>query len=140
MVTQYESRKMAIPETHPEHKEYWEATADGKLLIKQCDCCDEYHYYPREHCPSCKSDKTTWKVAKGTGSIYTYSVMRKGVPYAIAFVTLDEGPRMMTNIVDCNLDKVHIDQRVKVVFKQSGDQDNPGPFVPCFTPIENDTQ
>ncbi len=127
-----------MPETHPEHLEFWQAAAEGKLLIKQCDSCGEYHYYPREHCPYCMSNKTTWKEAKGTGSIYTYSVMRKGVPYAIAFVTLDEGPRMMTNIVDCDLDAVHIDQIVKVVFKQSGDHDNPGSFIPCFTPVNGD--
>ena len=82
------------------------------------------------------SDKTTWIEAKGTGSIYTYSVMRRGVPYAIAFVELDEGPKMMTNIVDCDLDNVYINQKVKVVFKQSGDQENPGSYIPCFTPIE----
>lgn len=138
MATLYEPRKMVIPETHPEHKEYWEAAEEGKLLIKQCNSCGEYHYYPRVLCPFCMSDKTIWKEAKGTGSIYTYSVIRKGVPYAIAFVTLDEGPRMMTNIVDCDLDALYIDQKVKVVFKQSGDQVNAGPFVPCFTPIGNE--
>lgn len=138
MATLYESRKMTIPETHPEHQDYWDAAKEGKLLIKQCVSCGEYHYYPRVMCPFCMSDKTMWKEAKGTGIIYTYSVMRKGTPYAIAYVTLDEGPRMMTNIVDCNLDAVHIGQKVKVVFKQSGDQENSGPFVPCFTPIEID--
>lgn len=136
MVTTYQSRTMAIPEIHPEHKEYWDATAKGKLLIKQCYSCGEYHYYPRVLCPYCMSDETTWIEAKGTGSIYTYSVMRRGVPYAIAFVELHEGPKMMTNIVDCDLDKVRINQKVKVVFKQSGDQDNVGPFVACFTPVE----
>ena len=107
----------------------------AELLIKQCDSCGEYHYYPRVLCPHCMSDKTKWIEAKGTGSIYTYSVMRRGVPYAIAFVELDEGPRMMTNIVDCDLDTVQINQKVKVVFKQSGDQENPGSFIPCFTPV-----
>jgi uncharacterized protein len=138
MATLYQSRKMTIPEAQPEHLEFWQATAEGKLLIKQCESCGEYHYYPRVLCPYCMSDKTTWKEAKGTGSIYTYSVMRKGVPYAIAFVTLDEGPRMMTNIVDCDLDAVHIDQKVKVVFKQSGDQEHPGSFIPCFTPVDSE--
>ncbi|MFJ5771105.1 Zn-ribbon domain-containing OB-fold protein [Psychrobacillus sp. NPDC093180] len=137
MVTTYQSRTMAIPEIHPEHKEYWDAAAEGKLLIKHCDSCGDYHYYPRVLCPNCMSDNTTWIEAKGTGSIYTYSVMRRGVPYAIAFVELDEGPKMMTNIVDCDLDKVHIDQKVTVVFKQSGDLDNAGPFVACFTPVEH---
>lgn len=135
MATMYESRKMSVPEIHPEHKDYWDAATEGKLLIKQCDSCGEYHYYPRMLCPFCMSDKTIWKEANGTGSIYTYSVMRKGSPYAIAFVTLDEGPKMMTNIVDCDLDAVHIGQKVKVVFKQSGNQENPGPFIPCFSPI-----
>ncbi len=136
MGTIYQQRKMSIPEIHPEHKEYWDAAAEGKLLIKKCDSCGEYHYYPRILCPFCMSDKTNWIEAKGTGRIYTYSVMRRGVPYAIAFVSLDEGPKMMTNIVDCDLDTLGINQRVKVVFKQSGDQDNPGPFISCFTPIE----
>jgi len=136
MATMYQDKKLTVPEIHPDHKEYWDAAAEGKLLIKYCDSCGEYHYYPRALCPHCMSDNTTWQEAKGTGSIYTYSVMRRGTPYAIAFVTLDEGLSMMTNIVDCDLDMVRIGQRVKVVFKQSGDSDNPGPFIPCFTPIE----
>ena len=136
MATNYQARTMTIPELHPEHKDYWEAAEQGKLLIKKCGACSEYHYYPRVICPHCQSDQTSWIEAKGTGSIYTYSVMRHGIPYAIAFVEMDEGPRMMTNIVDCDLDKVHINQRVKVVFKQSGTEENPGAYVPCFTPIE----
>ncbi|WP_087974621.1 Zn-ribbon domain-containing OB-fold protein [Oceanobacillus rekensis] len=138
METPQQERKMAIPEVHPEHKEYWDATAEGKLLVKQCESCGEYHYYPRVLCPFCMSDKTKWKEAKGTGNIYTFSVMRraKPAPYAIAYVTLDEGPKMMTNIVDFDLDRIHMNQKVKVVFKQSGDQDNPGPFIPCFTPVK----
>lgn len=137
METIYQPRKMAIPEIHPEHKEYWEAAAEGKILIKHCESCGEHHYYPRVLCPFCMSGKMKWVKAKGTGHVYTYSVMRRGVPYAIGFVTLDEGPSMMTNIVDCDLDTVRIGQKVKVVFKQSGDHNNPGPFIPCFTPIED---
>ena len=135
MATIYESRIMSIPEVHPEHQEYWDAAAEGTLLIKKCESCGEHHYYPRIICPFCSSDQTSWVKAKGTGSIYTYSVMRRGVPYAIAFVELEEGPRMMTNIVDCNLDELYIGQKVHVAFKQSGPTDQPGPFVPCFTPI-----
>lgn len=138
MVTPYQPRIMTKPEIQPEHKQYWNAAADGKLLIKQCSSCGEYHYYPRVFCPYCMSDNTIWKEAKGTGNIYTYSVMRRSKPgpYAIAYVTLDEGPKMMTNIVDCDLDTVQINQRVILVFKQTGDPDNPGAFVPCFTPVE----
>ena len=90
------------------------------------------HYYPRALCPFCLSDKVSWQEAKGTGTIYTYSVTRRGgpVPYCIAYVKLDEGVSMMTNIVDCDLDTVRCDQKVKVVFKKS----EGGVSIPMFTP------
>jgi uncharacterized OB-fold protein len=83
-------------------------------------------------CPFCWSGKVEWVQAKGTGEIYTYSVTRRGgpVPYAIAYVTLDEGPKMMTNIVDTDLDTIRIGQKVKVMFKKT----EGGASVPCFTP------
>ena len=136
MVTMYETRKMAIPEIYPEHDAYWKSANEGRLIIKKCADCKEYHHYPRLLCPFCHSDRTFWVDVNGTGKIYTYSVMRKGTPYAIAFVELDEGPRIMTNIVDCDLDDIHINQRVQLVFKQSGDKENRGAFVPCFSPIK----
>ena len=68
--------------------------------------------------------------ASGKGTIYSYSVMRRApVPYAMAYVTLAEGPRMVTNIVDCDLDKLKVEQPVKVVFKPS----DGGPPLPMFT-------
>jgi uncharacterized OB-fold protein len=70
--------------------------------------------------------------ASGNGVIYTYSVMRRTpTPYAIAYVTLAEGPTMMTNIVDCDLDQIRIGQTVRLVFKES----DGGPPVPMFTPV-----
>ena len=67
-------------------------------MIKHCKACGEAHYYPRAMCPFCVSDDTEWQTASGTGTIYTYSVMRRAeIPYAIAYVTLDEGVTMMTN-------------------------------------------
>ena len=73
--------------------------------------------------------------AKGTGEIYTYSVTRRGtpIPYCIAYVTLDEGVRMMTNIVDCDLDTIRIGQKVKVAFKKT----EAGMAVPVFAPIQS---
>ena len=135
MVTMYETRTIRVPEIYPEHQEYWDAAASGTLLLKKCNDCQQYHYYPRTFCPHCMSENVEWQEAKGTGVVYTYSVMRHGVPYAIAFIELDEGIRMMTNIVDCDLDTIHIGQKVQVVFKQSGEEQNVGPFVACFTPI-----
>ena len=91
----------------------------------------EAHHYPRTICPFCSSDKTEWIEASGKGTIYSYSVMRRApVPYAMAYVTLAEGPRMVTNIVDCDLDKLKCEQPVKVVFKPT----DGGPPLPMFTP------
>jgi uncharacterized OB-fold protein len=125
-------RKIPAPLPNLETKPYWEAAADGKLLYKKCGACGEPHFYPRANCPFCFSDRTAWQQASGDGVIYTYSVMRRGAPepYAIAYVTLAEGPTMMTNVVDCDLDGIRIGQKVKVVFKPS----DGGPPVPCFAP------
>src|SRR5262245_27010674 len=92
-------RKIIAPVPFPETMRYWEAAAEGKLLLKQCNACGEYHFYPRALCPFCFSDKTEWREAAGTATIYSFSVTRRAeVPYAIAYVTLAEGPRMVTNI------------------------------------------
>ena len=93
--------------------------------------CGQAHHYPRTICPFCFSDKTEWIEASGKGTIYSYSVMRRApVPYAMAYVTLAEGPRMVTNIVDCDFDKLKCEQAVKVVFKPT----DGGPPLPMFTP------
>jgi uncharacterized protein len=126
-----QSRKITAPQPNPETQAFWDAAAEGKLLIKKCNGCGQVHFYPRDNCPFCFSDKTEWQQASGNGTVYTYSVMRRApVPYAIAYVTLAEGPTMMTNIVDCDLNSIKVGQAVKLVFKPS----DGGPPVPCFAP------
>ena len=128
-----QSRKITAPQPNLETQPFWDAAAEGKLLIKKCNSCGEVHFYPRANCPFCFSGDTAWQQASGQGTIYTYSVMRRGAPepYAIAYVTLAEGPTMMTNIVDCDLDGIKIGQKVKLVFKPT----DGGPPVPCFAPV-----
>ena len=124
-------RKIASPEPTVGTEAYWEGARNGKLLLRHCTSCDKVHHYPRALCPHCFSDKLDWREASGKGKVYTYSVMRRAPePYVIAYVTLEEGIKMMTNIVDCDLDKVRIDQPVKVVFKPSEN----GQPVPMFAP------
>jgi uncharacterized OB-fold protein len=126
-----QERQILSPTPFPETAPYWAAAAEGKLLIKYCSACGEYHFYPRGLCPFCFSDETEWREAAGIGTIYSFSVTRRGAPpYAIAYVTLAEGPTMMTNIVDCDLDKIRIGQKVRLVFKPSEN----GQPVPMFTP------
>jgi len=124
-------RSIPAPPVSAETKPFWDAAAAGRLLLKRCEACGEPHYYPRAICPFCGSDRTTWLEASGGGAIYAYSVFRRApVPYAIAYVTLDEGPTMMTNIVDADLDALRIGQRVRVRFTPT----EGGPPVPTFAP------
>jgi uncharacterized OB-fold protein len=124
-------RAIPAPPSSPDTTPFWDAAARGTLLVKRCRACGQLHYYPRPLCPFCFSDATEWHEAAGTGRIYAYSVMRRAdVPYAIAYVTLDEGVTMMTNLVDCDFDALRIDQRVRVVFSPT----EGGPPVPTFTP------
>jgi len=123
---------MRDPALNPGDEPYFAAAKEGKLVIKKCSGCGKHHHYPRALCPFCFSDKVEWVQAKGTGVIYTYSVTRRGgpTPYCIAYVTLDEGPKMMTNIVDCDLDAIKVGQKVKVSFKKTE-----GDFaIPVFVP------
>jgi uncharacterized OB-fold protein len=80
---------------------HWRAAAiDGQLILKECEECGRAHYYPRTLCPFCFSDHTVWKQSDGNGCIYTFAVERRGPqPFIIAYVTLDEGPIIMTRIV-----------------------------------------
>ena len=125
-------RKIPAPEVNPETRPFWEAAAQGRLLIGKCRSCGKPHFYPRAICPFCFSDRTEWQDARGTGTVYTCSVLRRGAPepYCIAYVTLEEGVSMLTNIVDCDLDAIRIGQSVRVVFKPT----EGGPPVPMFTP------
>ena len=126
-------QEITAPPVNPENERYFEAAKAGKLLVGKCNDCGEYHFYPRLLCPHCFSDKTEWVSSKGNGVIYSHSTMRRGapLPYTIAYVTLDEGVSMMTNIVDCNPDDLKIGDKVKVVFKPAEE----GTPVPMFTPV-----
>lgn len=123
--------KLPAPVTNPETAHFWESAKQGKLLIKRCTACKEPHYFPRSICPFCFSDQTAWEESKGEGVIYSYSLMRKSPtgPFAIGYVTLDEGPSLLTNFTDCDLATLKIGQRVKVVWKETD-----GAPLPFFAP------
>jgi uncharacterized OB-fold protein len=126
-----EAKKYPTPVTNPETAQFWEAAKAGKFMIKRCTACGEPHYFPRSICPFCFSDKTVWEESSGEATIYTYSLMRKSPtgPYAIAYVTLKEGPSLQTNIVDCDLEKLKIGQKVKVGVQANRRR----PAMPFFT-------
>ena len=130
----YTARKISFvgtPETNPETKAFFDGASAGKLMVRRCGSCHKVHHYPRELCPFCFGE-CAWEQASGKGKIYTLSVMeRANPPYAIGYVTLAEGPSMLTNFVDCDFKALKIGQDVQVRFvKTEGD----GPSMPMFTP------
>jgi uncharacterized protein len=126
-----QTRKIAPPSVNPETERVWAGASQGRLLIGRCHTCGKAHWYPRAICPFCFGEDVELEESPGRGVIYTYTVMRRvPEPYALAYVKLEEGPTMMTNIVDCDLDALSIGQTVMVTFKPS----DGGPAVPMFRP------
>lgn len=134
MSTPYLPNKLPAPTIEPGTEHFWDQARAGKLALKYCKSCGKAHWYPRTLCPFCMGE-TDWKTASGKGTVYTFSVMQRGNPnpYCIAYVTLEEGVTMMTQIVDCDLDTVHIGQAVEVVFKPTEGEN--APPVPMFKPV-----
>jgi uncharacterized protein len=128
------------PVVLPEVKQFWDATAEGRLLLPRCVDCGTVIWYPRPYCPADASLKVEWFEASGRGTIYSFTVNRRGQAdlsayreagtYVLAYVELEEGPRMMTNIVDCDPESVQVGQRVEVVFHDTGQ----GTALPRFRP------
>lgn len=119
------------PPVTPETKEFWDATKEGKLLVAKCPDTGKFIWWPRRVSPFTGKSNMEYVQAKGTGTVYSYSVMRRAKsPYCIAYVTLDEGPTMMTNIVNCDYDTVKIGMKVKVTFKKLNDD----ACLPLFEP------
>jgi hypothetical protein len=93
--------------SEPDTREFWEATQRRELRYQQCDDCGTVVWHPRRHCTGCTSGHLSWHTASGQGAIYTFSVVRQSyhpffrtqVPYAVAWIDLDEGPRLLSNIV-----------------------------------------
>lgn len=119
-----------LPEIQPWSKSFWEGTKARKLLIQECKACGMKIFYPRKYCPECWSDNLFWFKASGKAKIFSCSTTLAGVeerfaadlPFVLALVDLKEGVRMMTNIVDCKPEEVHIGMDVEVVFEDVTDE------------------
>ena len=115
--------RLPSPNINSENKAFWDAAQNNQLSLKFCNSCKEPHYYPRTICPHCGSDDTAWVESKGLGEIYSYTVMRRGVevPFAMAYVRLDEGISLLTHLTNCDFDAIQIGQKVRVVFQETQD-------------------
>ena len=125
-----------VPTVDASTQPLWDAIAAGRLLIKRCRDCARYHFYPREFCPHCWSDAVEWEQASGLATLYTWSVVRvndlppfdQRVPYIAAVVDLVEGPRVMTNVVDCAIEVLRADLELELICRKAEDDSPPLPF------------
>ncbi len=113
------------PDLGPDAGPYWDAAKENRFVIQQCNDCDAWRFFPSHLCPSCGSDKAEWKEASGKGTIHSYTEVYRGptaefrahTPYMIVLVDLEEGPRIMTNLIGENLDQCQIGAPVEVCFE-----------------------
>jgi uncharacterized protein len=131
-----------IPFPDPLTEPYWKAAAKNRFVLPRCEDCGSRHFYPRPACPHCGSARITWVEASGRGTVYSYSVVHRApsaafadeVPYVIAVVATEEGPHLLSRIVEIEPAAVRIGLRVRVSF----DRLNDGAALPVFSP-ERDT-
>jgi uncharacterized OB-fold protein len=126
------------PSPNADDQTFWDGLLEDRVSLPRCVACEHIIWYPRPVCPACSGTDVEWFEATGAGSIYSFSVTRKipgrwsgSVPFVLAYVELDEGPRVLTNIVDTDVESVHIGQRVRAVFHDATD----GGALLRFTPV-----
>ncbi len=109
---------------------YWEAAHEGRLDIPLCGDCGKHHFYPRAICPYCHSDNLKFDTVSGRGEVHTFTIARRpagpafadDVPYVVALIELEEGPRMMSRIQTDDPEKVYIGAKVEVTFVKASDE------------------
>ncbi|UNS97548.1 OB-fold domain-containing protein [Streptomyces tubbatahanensis] len=136
-------QRFDLPDVDAFTAPYWQAAAGGRLLIRRCraEGCGTAHHYPREFCPRCWSEDVVWEEADGRATLYTWSVVHRNdlppfsgrVPYVAAVVELREGPRMMTELVDCPQEALVVGKELRVAFREASGEDD-GITVPVFRP------
>lgn len=124
----------------PDAQEFWDGAARGELLLPWCCACASHFFYPRTACPSCGSRDLSWARASGGGRVYSFCIhhhtsipeLREALPFVTALITLDEGPRLMSFLVDVTPEPeaIRCDMPVDVTFIPSAD----GRTIPAFRP------
>ena len=131
------SPRIELPSS-PLTEPFWEATKARRLLLQWCRACDAPIHYPREMCPKCLGSDLEWREASGRGEVYACSVMHRSgnplmadrVPYVVALIELEEGARMLSNVVGTPPEEVEVGMPVKVAWEELSD----GRALPLFEP------
>jgi uncharacterized OB-fold protein len=133
-------RTKPVPVPTPDSAPFWDGAKRGELCIQRCNECSDHYFYPRSGCPKCGSTDTTWTVVSGRGRLHSYLInhrpapgFEQDAPYAIAIIELDEGPRMMSNIVGIanTPEALVLDMPLEVAFDRIGDV-----TIPRFRPAK----
>jgi uncharacterized protein len=133
--------KRPLPTIVKQTEPYWAAAREGKLLLQLCGGCKQYQVHYRSFCCFCWSGEVEDIFARGTGTVFTYTVVHRNrapgfaeaVPYVAALVELSEGVKVLTNIVNCEPERVHIGLRVRVSFMTASDEIR----IPVFEPDQD---
>lgn len=137
------TRPKPLPRPTPETAPFWEGCKQRELRLPFCTVCQRYFFYPRRYCPTCLSDAITWRKASGRGTLHTYIInhrpapgFEQDAPYVIAIVQLDEGPRLMTNIINVEPQPENLipDMPVEVVFEDASAEIT----LPKFQPVRTE--
>jgi uncharacterized OB-fold protein len=128
------------PTANADSKPYWDAARERRLVLRRCKACGTLHFMPRHLCPECWSDQLEWVPSGGKGAVHSYTVIRRPsnpafaaqAPYVVALIDLDEGPRMVANVLGDDALAVRIGDRVEVTFEDRGD----GALLPQFRRAE----
>jgi uncharacterized protein len=132
-----------LPAITSEAKPFWDAAAQNKLVMQHCQDCGAWVWTPRPLCNECGSAGIAWTPMSGKGEVYSFTVIRQvvgraaskafepDIPYVVAWVDLDEGPRMITNIVGCAVEEVKLGMKVSVTFEQASRE----VWLPKFKPL-----
>ena len=138
MAEEKKKSRRPVPHVDEESRPFWEACARHELYVQQCRACGRVFYYPRGFCLHDLTADFDWLRCSGKGTVYTFTVTRQNqsagfrdtLPYVMAYVELEEGVRMLTNIVDCDPEQVRIGMPVEVTFEDLTDEVS----VPLFRP------
>ena len=120
---------------------FWRSVDRRAMALPRCGACGRFHFYPRPVCPECWSDDLDWRPVCGRGTVWSYTIVRFAhgahvgwktrVPYAVALIELEEGVRMMGNVVDCAVESVRTGMAVQLAYREYEDG-----LIPAFVPVD----
>ena len=127
-----------LPQPTAQSRPFWDACASDDLRLQRCDACGAWWFPPAERCPECLGTRWAWTTTSGRGRVYSFVVFHRAyhpafaseLPYVVALVELEEGPRLISNVVGCPVESVRCDMTVEVVFDQVAE----GIKLPKFRP------